>query len=45
MKWVLDSGSMDHITENPTLLNNYCKINYNYIFFTISNNEKIRIKG
>jgi hypothetical protein len=26
-KWVLDSGATDHMTGNPTLLNNYRKIN------------------
>jgi hypothetical protein len=32
------------MTGNPTLLNNYRKINDDQ-FFTIANNEKIRIKG
>jgi hypothetical protein len=43
-KWVIDSGAIDHMTGNQELLNNYQKI-YDDQFFTVANNDKIKIKG
>jgi hypothetical protein len=44
IKWVLDSGATDHMTENQTLLNNYRTIDGTE-YFTIANNVKVKIKG
>jgi GAG-pre-integrase domain len=43
-KWVLDYGATDHMTGNQELLNNYRKICDDQ-FFTVANNEKIKIEG
>jgi hypothetical protein len=43
-QWVLDSDATDHMMGNQNMLNNYRKIN-SYQFFTVANNEKIKIEG
>jgi hypothetical protein len=43
-KWILDSGATDHMTGNQTVLRNYRFIQ-NDQYFTVANNEKIKIKG
>jgi hypothetical protein len=43
-QWVLDSGATGHMTKNQNILTNYRKINSDQ-FFTIANNEKIKIEG
>jgi hypothetical protein len=44
IKWVLDSGATDHMTGNQILLNNYRTIDGTE-YFTIANNDKVKIKG
>jgi hypothetical protein len=44
IKWVLNSEATDHMTGNQTLLNNYRTINGTE-YFTIVNNDKVKIKG
>jgi len=43
-KWILDSGATDHMTGNQSILRNY-RTTENNQFFTVANNEKIKIKG
>ena len=43
-KWILDSGSTDHITGNKNLLNNYKKIETKQ-FVIVANGEKMEILG
>jgi GAG-pre-integrase domain len=43
-KWILDSGATDHMTGNQKVLRNY-RLTQNDQYFTIINNEKIKIKG
>jgi hypothetical protein len=44
IKWVLVSRATDHMTGNQELLNNYHKICDDQ-FFTVVNNDKIKIEG
>lgn len=44
LSWILDSGATDHLTGNKYLLNVFCEINSDQ-FFTVANNEKIKILG
>jgi hypothetical protein len=44
IKWILDSGATDHMTGDQNLIRNYQPIHENH-FFTVANNEKLKIKG
>jgi hypothetical protein len=43
-KWILVSRATNHMTGNQSLLRNY-RLTKNDQFFTVTNNEKIKIKG
>jgi hypothetical protein len=43
-KWVLDSRATDHMTGNQNLLRNFRELEGDQ-FFTVANNEKVKIKG
>jgi hypothetical protein len=43
-QWLLDSGATNHLMRNQNMLTNYRKINSDQ-FFTVANNEKIKIEG
>jgi hypothetical protein len=44
-KWVIDSGATDHMTENQNLLINFRTLECDHFFFTIANDEMVKIKG
>ena len=43
-KWILDSGATDHMTGNRNLLRSFRTLE-NDQYFTVANDEKIKIKG
>jgi hypothetical protein len=44
IKWILDFGAMDHMTENINALKIFRIIN-NEQYFTVANNENVKIEG
>jgi hypothetical protein len=44
LKCVLDSGFTDHITGNQSLVTNFRTLEGDR-FFTVANDEKVKIKG